>query len=222
MIFSHPAASVTTQAIAALAARGAPLVICGPDFRPVGYLLPVDGHHAQGDRIEAQAGGAFAPAQAPLGGAGARENPGAGGGPGSRRRRRRGAMRGHRRARAVGRPRQQGGAGGAALFSRPCSGPDFAATARPAGANAFLNYGYTVLRAATARAIVGAGLHPSFSLHHRSKGDALRSGRRPDGAVPPDRRSRARRRWSRRRRASAGHRRKTAARARAACRLRHR
>ena len=40
--------------------------------------------------------------------------------------------------------------------------------------NVYLNYGYTVLRAATARAIVGAGLHPSLGLHHKSGGDALR------------------------------------------------
>ena len=41
------------------------------------------------------------------------------------------------------------------------------------GANAMLNYGYAVLRAATARAIVSAGLHPSLSVHHKSGGDAL-------------------------------------------------
>jgi len=32
--------------------------------------------------------------------------------------------------------------------------------------NAFLNYGYTVMRACLARAIVGAGLLPCFGLHH--------------------------------------------------------
>jgi CRISP-associated protein Cas1 len=42
------------------------------------------------------------------------------------------------------------------------------------GVNALLNYGYTVLRAATARAIVACGLSPSLSLCHGSKGDALR------------------------------------------------
>jgi CRISPR-associated protein Cas1 len=31
-----------------------------------------------------------------------------------------------------------------------------------------LNYGYTVLRAATARAIVAAGLHPGLGLQHRN------------------------------------------------------
>ena len=40
------------------------------------------------------------------------------------------------------------------------------------GINAMLNYGYAVLRSATARAIVSAGLHPSLSLHHVSNSDA--------------------------------------------------
>ena len=41
------------------------------------------------------------------------------------------------------------------------------------GANSLLNYGYAVLRAATARAIVSSGLHPSLSVHHKSGGDPL-------------------------------------------------
>ena len=40
-------------------------------------------------------------------------------------------------------------------------------------ANAYLNYGYTVLRAATARATCGAGLHPALGLHHGSSGNAF-------------------------------------------------
>lgn len=39
--------------------------------------------------------------------------------------------------------------------------------------NALLNYGYTVLRAAAARAIVAAGLHPSVGLHHSNRGNAF-------------------------------------------------
>ena len=31
-----------------------------------------------------------------------------------------------------------------------------------------------MLRAATARAVAGAGLHPSLSIHHQSRGEALR------------------------------------------------
>lgn len=35
--------------------------------------------------------------------------------------------------------------------------------------NSLLNYGYTVLRAATARALCVAGLHPAVGLHHRNR-----------------------------------------------------
>lgn len=40
-------------------------------------------------------------------------------------------------------------------------------------ANPYLNYGYTVLRAATARAVCGAGLHPALGLHHGSDVNAF-------------------------------------------------
>jgi len=36
-------------------------------------------------------------------------------------------------------------------------------------ANAMLNYGYAVLRAAVARAVVMAGLHPALGIHHRHR-----------------------------------------------------
>jgi len=41
------------------------------------------------------------------------------------------------------------------------------------GINSFLNYGYAVLRAAIARAIVAAGLLPSLGLHHHNRGNAF-------------------------------------------------
>ena len=42
------------------------------------------------------------------------------------------------------------------------------------GANALLNYGYTVLRSATARFVVAAGLHPTVSLHHSNQLNPMR------------------------------------------------
>jgi CRISPR-associated protein Cas1 len=42
------------------------------------------------------------------------------------------------------------------------------------GPNSFLNYGYTVLRAATARAVLSAGLHPTLGLHHSNMQNAMR------------------------------------------------
>jgi len=39
--------------------------------------------------------------------------------------------------------------------------------------NNLLNYGYAILRAATARALVGAGLHAGVGLFHSNRGDAF-------------------------------------------------
>ena len=48
-------------------------------------------------------------------------------------------------------------------------GVDFRREREGAWPNALLNYGYAVVRATVARAIVGAGLHPSIGLHHHNK-----------------------------------------------------
>jgi CRISPR-associated protein Cas1 len=42
-----------------------------------------------------------------------------------------------------------------------------------AGTNGLLNYGYAVLRAAVARAVVAAGLVPSLGLHHSNRSNAF-------------------------------------------------
>ena len=39
--------------------------------------------------------------------------------------------------------------------------------------NPFLNYGYTILRAAVARALVGSGLYPAFGIFHRNRYNAF-------------------------------------------------
>jgi CRISPR-associated protein Cas1 len=41
------------------------------------------------------------------------------------------------------------------------------------GANALLNYGYAILRAAVARALVAAGLLPALGLHHRHRANSF-------------------------------------------------
>ena len=52
-------------------------------------------------------------------------------------------------------------------------GPDFRRDRDAAGANALLNYGYAVLRATVARAIVAAGLHPTIGIFHANRGNAF-------------------------------------------------
>ena len=39
--------------------------------------------------------------------------------------------------------------------------------------NAMLNYGYAIVRAAVARALVGAGLHPALGIHHANRSNAF-------------------------------------------------
>jgi CRISP-associated protein Cas1 len=51
--------------------------------------------------------------------------------------------------------------------------PEFRRDPDLPGLNSFLNYGYAVLRAAIARAIVAAGLLPSVGLHHRNRSNSF-------------------------------------------------
>ncbi|MCX6511891.1 MAG: type II CRISPR-associated endonuclease Cas1 [Actinobacteria bacterium] len=53
-------------------------------------------------------------------------------------------------------------------------GPGFRRDREQAGLNAALNYGYTVLRSAVARSVVGSGLLPSQGLFHRSSSNPFR------------------------------------------------
>lgn len=62
----------------------------------------------------------------------------------------------------------------AARYWKILFGKDFVRDRTLEGVNALLNYGYTILRATTARAVMGAGLHPAFSLHHRQGQNPLR------------------------------------------------
>lgn len=47
-------------------------------------------------------------------------------------------------------------------------GEDFDRNPKAPGINSLLNYGYAIVRAAIARAIVGTGMHPALGIHHRN------------------------------------------------------
>lgn len=172
VIASSPAISYTNQALAALAERGAPVVICGRNFAPSAFLLPVDGHHAQGERFEAQAAASkpirkrlwMEIVKAKIGAqAAALEQAG-------------GVALPIRHLASRVRSGDTGNieAQAAQKYLPAIFGDTFRRDRDAAGINGALNYGYTVLRAATARSIVAAGLHPSLGLHHVSKGSSLR------------------------------------------------
>lgn len=52
-------------------------------------------------------------------------------------------------------------------------GEDFRRNRKSPGINALLNYGYAIVRAAVARAIVATGLLPSIGLHHHNRSNAF-------------------------------------------------
>jgi len=172
VIASAQGLTYSNAVLAALAQRGAPLVICGKNYAPTAVLLSLDGHYEQGHRVTAQATApkplqkqlwaqlvrAKIMAQAQMLG-----------------------RYGHSFARLArlaenvrsGDPDNYE-AQAAQAYWPVLMGKDFRRNRDGSDANAFLNYGYAVLRAATARAIAGAGLHPSLSIHHQSRGEALR------------------------------------------------
>jgi CRISP-associated protein Cas1 len=151
------------KALAALAERGAPIVFIGSDFHPSALLLPLAGHHDQGRRMRAQAS-AKEPLKKQLWAAIVKRKIDAQ----------------HAALREIGADceRRSGDstnreAAAAQAYWPLLLGADFRRSDPSANANAFLNYGYAVLRAAAARAVVAAGLHPTLSLHHVSDGDAF-------------------------------------------------
>ena len=60
----------------------------------------------------------------------------------------------------------------ARIYWKQLLGKDFIREPHGFPPNNFLDYGYTLLRAAMARAIVGSGLSPIFGLFHRNRYDA--------------------------------------------------
>lgn len=164
--------SYTNNLLVALAERCAPFVLCAANHNAVGMVLSIDGNYQQAKRFDAQIA-----ANQPLikrlwaeivksklqQQAAALEAAGAPFVPLS-------AL--VRKVRA-GDP-DNFEAQGARRYWGLLFGEDFRRDQQGAGLNSMLNYGYTVLRAATARAVVAAGLHPTIGLHHSNEGNAMR------------------------------------------------
>lgn len=164
--------SYTNNVLVALASRGAPLVVCASNHTPVGMLMAVDGHHLQARRFDAQATAAL-PVRKRLWSEIVRAKV-----------RQQAAV-----LQAISAPVaplaalvpkiRSGDTGNieaqaARRYWSLIFGESFRRDVDQPGINALLNYGYTVLRAATARAIVAAGLHPTLGLHHSNEGNAMR------------------------------------------------
>jgi len=171
VLVSSPGVMWSNSALAELATRQVPVMILGDHFTPVAVVLPIAGHGEQGYRIRAQADAPL-PLRKQIWATLVRHKIAAQaetlertGAASERVRRLSYAVRSgdpdNREAQA------------AQAYWPLLLGKKFRRDRDASGANAMLNYGYAVLRAATARAIVSTGLHPSLSVHHQSGGDAL-------------------------------------------------
>lgn len=161
----------TNSLLVELAERGIPVVLCAANHHPRAILWPLQGHHAQGARMRAQWR-----AGQPLLKQGWKQIVVA------KVRMQAAALA------AIGQPdapllmmarKVQSGdstnieAQAARAYWPLLMGPHFRRDTGGEGINAALNYGYTVLRAATARAVVAAGLNPTIGLFHSNRGNAF-------------------------------------------------
>lgn len=161
----------STSLLTELADRGAPVVLCGSNHAPRSVLLPLEGHHAQGARLRAQW-----QAKTPLlkqawkqivickitMQAAALEAVGEAHAPVAMLKRK-----------VTSGDSTNVEAQAARYYWPRMMGEDFRRDRAAPDPNALLNYGYTVLRAATARAVVASGLHPTIGLHHSNRSNAF-------------------------------------------------
>ena len=164
--------SYSNNLLVALAERATPLVLCAANHNPVGMLLSIDGNFQQAKRFDAQIAASLplkkrlwaeivkAKLQqqaAALNAIGKASTPVS-------------ALISKVRS---GDP-ENIEAQAARRYWRLLFGEQFRRDQQADGLNALLNYGYTVLRANTARAVLAAGLHPTLGLHHSNQSNAMR------------------------------------------------
>ena len=164
-------ASWSNQVFVRLADRNVPVVLCAANHAPVSVVWPLEGHHAQGARLRAQID-ASRPLQKQLWqkivaakirlqghvlAANGKEA---------------GAFEALARKVRSGDP-ENIEAQAARRYWKALFGPDFSRDQGADGANALLNYGYTVLRAIVSRAICASGLHPTMGIFHSNRNNAF-------------------------------------------------
>ena len=161
----------TNSLLVELAERGALLVLCAANHQPRALLWPLEGHHAQGARMRAQ-WVAKAPMLKQAWKQVVRTK--------VRMQAATLAAFGHSPARLEHLSRQIRSGDSSNIEAQAARhywpllmGTDFRRNPDTPDINALLNYGYTVLRATTSRAIVAAGLHPTIGLHHSNRGNAF-------------------------------------------------
>ncbi|MCD6357005.1 MAG: type II CRISPR-associated endonuclease Cas1 [Thermoproteales archaeon] len=172
LVVSHPQVSLTHHVLSGLTGSGGVFVACDDKHLPVGMMLPIVGNFAQAERFALQA-------RAPL--------------PVKKRCWQK-IIQAKVSAQARLLDKLYGDDRGIGLLARKVKSgdstniegqaskrywpalfadPGFRRDRFAEDQNRLLNYGYAVLRAIVARAIVGSGLHPSLGIHHHNRYDAF-------------------------------------------------
>lgn|SRR5487761_130303 len=167
MIVDHPAVTYTHTVFTDLMGAGAAVVLCSRNHHPAGVFLPIDGHSTQTERHHSQIA-ASVPFKKQAWARIVRAKIG-----------RQTDVIKEVAGRDEGLPslsaRVRSGdpenleAQAAQRYWKVLFGTDFRRDRDGSGPNRALNYGYAVVRAAIARAIVGSGLIPSLGLHHHNR-----------------------------------------------------
>lgn len=171
VIANSHALTFSNRLLLALAERKVPPVVCGSNHMPAALFWPLEGHHRQAQRMAAQVAlskprqkqiwqqivrakiSAQAEALESIG-----EN---------------GQDLAAMAARVKSGDPDNLEAQAARRYWPRVLGSDFRRDRKEGGANSLLNYGYAVLRATVARAVMGSGLHPGFGIHHHSQANNL-------------------------------------------------
>ena len=154
-----------------LAERSVPVVLCAQNHAPIACVWPLEGNHAQGARLNAQADTSkplakrlwrdIVVAKIRMQGAILSSVGGEAGAFDMLARKVRSGDPDNVEAQAARR------------YWQALMGDAFRRDTSGEGTNALLNYGYTVLRAIVSRAICAAGLHPTLGLHHSNRSNAF-------------------------------------------------
>jgi CRISPR-associated protein Cas1 len=172
VLVDHPQTTYTHAALAKLAEFDAAVVICGRDHLPAAILLPMVDHSQVVWRLDAQLS-VSRPLRKQLWkqivvakiAAQARNVPA--------------DQPAHRKLIALSREVRSGdptnieAQAARVYWANWLWQEEFRRDPDGTGLNSFLNYGYAVLRAAVARAIVAAGLEPSLGLHHHNRSNSF-------------------------------------------------
>jgi CRISP-associated protein Cas1 len=172
LLIDHPAVTYTHSVFTELIRCGAAVVFCGGNHHPAGMLLPIEGNTVQTERFRQQIEAkepvkkqlwrqlvrAKIKHQAKVAGEDSEVYK---------------ELIGLRERVRSGDPENIEAQASKKFWPAFVTTIDFKRNIEGLPPNNLLNYGYTVMRAAVARALCSAGLHPSIGLHHCNKYNAF-------------------------------------------------